>query len=257
MDIAKLRKRLKGAKQAQPDVQAQPDAEALPAPEQAVPAEQFKPDMQAQTRQQESAQAEEPAVLLEEQALSAEKFEEHPAPEERAIPAEDEEPPVSEPPPVVVTESQLPTSEDAIVELLTFTLGTEVYAFKVSDIEEILRPQRYAPVPRTEDFIMGITSLRGKIIPLIDLKKRLSMPSEGGSGREKILILRGPRGSIGALVDKVIDVIRIPAEGIVAPPSHLSETQVKFLEGVVLSGGAFISVFRLEEALNFKVFKGV
>jgi chemotaxis signal transduction protein len=67
------------------------------------------------------------------------------------------------------------TAEDSIVELLTFNLSTEEFAFRVSDIAEILRFQRITKVPRMPDYVMGITSLRGKIIPVTDLKKRLSL----------------------------------------------------------------------------------
>ncbi|TAL24810.1 MAG: hypothetical protein EPN94_06560, partial [Nitrospirae bacterium] len=70
---------------------------------------------------------------------------------------------------------------EEIVELLTFHLSTEEFAFRVYDIEEILRFQRIMPVPKVPDYILGITSLRGKIIPVIDLKKRLSInPSNPG-----------------------------------------------------------------------------
>lgn len=145
---------------------------------------------------------------------------------------------------------------DDIVELLTFKLGTEDYAFRVPDIEEILRTQRITTVPKVEEFIVGITSLRGKIIPVVDLKGRFYLKGGEQNDKAKILILRGPRGSIGVLVDKVINVIRIPSSGIVDPPTHLTETELKFIEGVAVADNRFISVVRVSEALNFKIFGG-
>jgi len=148
-----------------------------------------------------------------------------------------------------------PISElyDDTEELLTFKLSNEDYAIRVSEIEEILRPQRYAWVPKTESFILGITSLRGKIIPLIDLKKRINLEGRYNGDKSKILILRGPKGSIGVVVDKVADVIRVSSEEIVEPPSHLIEDKAKFIEGVVIVGNRFVSVMRLSEIMNFTI----
>lgn len=143
--------------------------------------------------------------------------------------------------------------EEDIIELLIFKLSDEDYAFKVPDLEEILRSQKVTQVPRVEEFIIGITSLRGKMIPLIDLKKRFLLKDGVNRSKAKILILKGKKGSIGVLVDKVIDVARIPAQSIVNPPSHLTESELRFIEGVAFLDGRFISVVRLDEALNFKV----
>ncbi|MBI4689819.1 MAG: purine-binding chemotaxis protein CheW [Nitrospirae bacterium] len=158
---------------------------------------------------------------------------------------------------VIKTPEPMETIEDEdIVELLTFCLSTEDFAFRVSDIEEILRFQRIATVPKVPDYILGITSLRGKIIPVIDLRKRLSIKVEEEMDllRKKILILKGSRGPIGTLIDKVKGVVRISLAEIVDPPAHLTEIELMFIEGVVLYHGRFISVIRMEKIsdVNFK-----
>lgn len=139
----------------------------------------------------------------------------------------------------------------AVAELLTFTLTKEEYAFKIEEIEEIVRVQRITRIPKTEPYLMGITSLRGKIIPVIDLRKRLSL--NGGPEdrrKQKILVLKGPKGPVGALIDKVTGVIRLPASGIAETPAHLPEAEMKFIEGVAIVDGRFISVIRLSETIS-------
>lgn len=139
------------------------------------------------------------------------------------------------------------------VEILTFRLGGEDYAFRIEDIEEILKPQQITKVPRMGASIRGISSLRGKIIPVMDLKIRLGL--KGDSLPEKlarVLILRGPKGSIGVCVDMVEDVLRIPASLVQDPPSHLSEIEVKYLEGVALFNGKFISIMKTGEVLSVR-----
>jgi len=213
MDIAKIRKKLKETKEMAREPSPPPPPEVEP---------------QKETPEIEPVLPEESAELTEE------------------APTETEETPQKPLEPI-------PEPYDDTEELLTFKLSNEDYAFKVSEIEEILRPQRYAWVPKTESFILGITSLRGKIIPLIDLKKRISLEGGYDGDKSKILILRGPKGSIGVVVDKVIDVIRVSSEEIVEPPSHLNEEKAKFIEGVVIVGNRFVSVMRLSEIMNFTI----
>lgn len=142
-----------------------------------------------------------------------------------------------------------------IIELLTFQLAAEEFAFRISEVGEILTPQQITMVPKAPDYILGITSVRGKVMPVLDLKKRLSIKDNGASGkvRKKILTLKGSKGPIGTMIDRINGVIRINEPDIAEPPAHLSESALMFVEGVVLYNGRFISVLRLEEAENINL----
>lgn len=142
-----------------------------------------------------------------------------------------------------------------IIELLTFQLAAEEFAFRISEVEEILIPQQITMVPKAPDYILGITSVRGKVMPVLDLKKRLSIKDNGASGkvRKKILMLKGPKGRIGIMIDRINGVIRIDESDIAEPPAHLSESDLMFVGGVVLYNGRFISVIRLEEAADINL----
>lgn len=141
---------------------------------------------------------------------------------------------------------------DTIIEILTFSLLNEEFAFRVSQVEEILRAQRITRVPKLPSYVLGITSLRGKIIPVIDLKQRLSLKGEPTdmNSKGKILIIKGPQGPIGAAIDKVISVVRFSESEIIPPPSHLSEAELKFIEGVAILDKRFISIIHMEEAIK-------
>ena len=71
--------------------------------------------------------------------------------------------------------------QTGIIELLTFQLAAEEFAFRISEVEEILTPQQITMVPKAPDYILGITSVRGKVMPVLDLKKRLSIKDNGAS----------------------------------------------------------------------------
>jgi purine-binding chemotaxis protein CheW len=139
-----------------------------------------------------------------------------------------------------------------VIEILTFSLLKEEYAFRISQLEEIRRSQRITPVPKMPNYVLGITSLRGKVIPVIDLKTKLSLKDKptGIDQRGKILIIKGPKGPIGVAVDKIIGVIRIAKNEILPPPSHLTEKEIKFIEGIAVVDKRFISIIHMEETIN-------
>ncbi len=166
-----------------------------------------------------------------------------------------------EAPPIPSEPKEGPGEEAGVLELLTFSLSREEFAFRVSEVEEIIRFQRITRVPTLPDYVLGITSLRGKIIPVIDLNNRLALKGTGelqeerGDKREdrRILILSGPKGMIGATIDKVLGVMRFPGGTILDPPSHLTENELKYIEGVVILEKRFISIVRSDDALNIEL----
>ena len=155
--------------------------------------------------------------------------------------------------------------DHARAELLTFRLGREEYAFEVAEVEEIIRLQKMTKVPTVQNYIIGITSLRGKIIPVIDLKARLHLRDEGevpeygtqedpgGSRESKILIIDGPRGFIGATIDRVMGVVSVPKNRVLEPPAHLNEAEIKYIRGIVVLEKRFISVLRAEDTMNIEI----
>ena len=144
------------------------------------------------------------------------------------------------------------SSAEEIIEILTFRLFKEEFAFKVSQLKEILKYQRITKVPKMPDYVVGITSLRGKVIPVIDLRTKVSSHAKfpGITDRIKILIIKGPKGLIGAVVDKVIGVVRIAKSEILPPPSHLTEEQLKFIDGIAIIDKRFVSILNMEETIT-------
>jgi len=154
---------------------------------------------------------------------------------------------VPEPSPAIVT-------SDLTIELLTFSLAKEDYAFRIQEMQEILKPQRITKIPKTESYLIGITSLRGKIIPVIDLKARLALgDGTEQNNKQRILILKGRKGPIGAVVDRIIGVMRLPESKLEETPSHLLEGEMRFIDSVALVDGRFISIIKTDEAMDYTV----
>jgi len=241
MDIAKIRKKIKEGK---PDKEQKPVETAADESQAEVQpqvisekADENKQAAELKPRPQEPVQAvQEPEVVKEDTESVSE-------------PVKPESPPAT---PKAVKSEEIISD---IVELLTFQLASEEFAFRISDVEEILTPQQITMVPKAPEYVLGITSVRGKIMPVLDLRKRLSIKDNGISGeaRKKILTMKGPKGRIGAMIGKINGVIRIDESDIDEPPSHLTEADLMFIEGVVLYNNRFISVIRLSEAANINL----
>lgn len=148
-------------------------------------------------------------------------------------------------------------------EFLLFRLGDELYSIPMKRIQEIINIYGITPVPRAPEHLKGIISLRGKIIPVIDLKKLLSInDGDDDSEREillgarmvkrwrkKGLVLEGVHGPISLLTDSVIGVVRIDPTGLHLPPSNLSDEQRRYLQNVFVYDERVVSVLNPDEVL--------
>lgn len=98
---------------------------------------------------------------------------------------------------------------------LAFRLGEEEFAVPVDRIREIIPMQATTPVPRAAAHVVGVFNLRGRVVPVMDLRRRLGMPAQEPDGRTCIVVMEpGPelgRSPVGVVVDGVSEVVQIPA----------------------------------------------
>lgn len=123
--------------------------------------------------------------------------------------------------------------EDNIEEMyLTFEVGDEEYGVGIINVTEIVRLQKIIEVPDVARYVRGVINLRGKVIPVIDVRKRFSLPEVEYSNRTTIIVLEVDDVPTGLIVDRVNEVIEIPQEHVDAPPrKHNGE------EGVIQGMG--------------------
>jgi len=143
-----------------------------------------------------------------------------------------------------------PELEGELVEFLSFRLGSEVYAVALTKIQQIIKPRSVTLVPGAPFYIMGIFSLRGMIIPVFDLRKRLGLAQTESNRFNRIIIVQ-PKEEVlaGILVDQVLEVARIPAEEIEPPPGVFSGIEAQFLEGIARHKGQMLIVLDLARVI--------
>lgn len=133
---------------------------------------------------------------------------------------------------------------------LTFSLGAEDYALDINRIREIIKPREITEIPRVPDFLLGIISLRGSIIPVFDLRNRLKLGKGVITPESRIIVChQGQRGA-GLLVDRISQVVTLPAGKIEPPPAVLSGIDRDLVEGVGRHQGKMMILLQLASVLD-------
>jgi purine-binding chemotaxis protein CheW len=131
-------------------------------------------------------------------------------------------------------------------KLLAFRLGDAPYAVPVESVREIVRLRPLTPVPRLPADVRGIISLRGEIVEVIDLRRRLGLPPQDHTRSSRIVIVHGGEGQVaGLLVDGVSEVISV-AEEAIRPASG----EAGAVEALCERDGRFVSLIDLERVLD-------
>ncbi len=110
-------------------------------------------------------------------------------------------------------------SQGELTQLVSFTLSREEYGVEVLKVREIIRMAGITHMPNTPQYVEGIINLRGKVIPVISMRKRFGMPEQENNARTRIIIMDLEGELMGFIVDAVSEVIRISAGEIQPPPS--------------------------------------
>lgn len=182
-----------------------------------------------------------------------------PPPEPSApLPAAAETPPPSTPP---ALETEAASEPEEAHELLGFTLGPEEYGIEIQWIEEIIKPRPVTEVPRVPDYIPGLISLRGRIIPIVDLQRRLRLPPSGPGRAGKpenpdvgrIIVVSDPatKQPFGLRVGEVTEVIRLPFKELEPPPPTVGG-DVGFITGVGWVREKMVIMLNLKELLKLE-----
>jgi purine-binding chemotaxis protein CheW len=142
--------------------------------------------------------------------------------------------PVREPPRAPGREA----AADEPVQLCTFRIGGEDYAVDIMRVREIIHPLPITPVPRAPPSVEGVVRLRGEVMPVLDVRKRLGVPASAPTRRTRFLVVNVARRRIGLVVDEVCEVIRIPRAEIRPAPPLGDERAPRFFLGVCGGDGA-------------------
>jgi purine-binding chemotaxis protein CheW len=138
--------------------------------------------------------------------------------------------------------------EEAEFHFVSFRLDREEYGIDIGGVQEIIRVGRVTPVPNAPHFVEGVISLRGRIIPVINLRKRLGLADSPPTRNSRIIITESGAKVLGLLVDGVAQVIRFPASVVEEPPDD-GEAARMYVWGIAKVGSRLVMAMDLERVL--------
>ena len=120
------------------------------------------------------------------------------------------------------------------IQVVTFRVGQQDFAFDILQVERILRYEKPAGVPRAPDYLEGVLRFEGATIPVVDLRKRLEVDATVGD-ETRLMVLAFENERIGVLVDEVREVLRVDAGTIAAPPPLVRGLAAAYIAGILTS----------------------
>lgn len=146
-----------------------------------------------------------------------------------------------------LTELDEDTQKD---KYLTFSLGKEDYGIEIRFVTEIIGIQAVTEVPELPDYVKGIINLRGKIIPVMDVRLRFKKDAVEYNDRTCIIVVDIGQISVGLIVDKVAEVLSIAEQDIVPPPDMKTGFNSKFVKGIGKVGNEVKLVLDCDKLLS-------
>ncbi len=135
-------------------------------------------------------------------------------------------------------------------KFLTFFLANEEYGIEILKVQEIIGMMAITPVPRTPRFIRGVINLRGKVIPVVDLRLKFDMESKEQTEETCIIVVQTAGIQIGCVVDKVSEVLDIKAEEIEDAPTFGADVNTEYILGIGKSQGKVKLLLDIDKVLS-------
>jgi purine-binding chemotaxis protein CheW len=137
-------------------------------------------------------------------------------------------------------------------QLVVFELGTEFFGVGIDAVESIVKMQEITRMPQAPSFVEGVTNLRGTVLPVIDLRKRLSIQVKEETKETRVVVVNMSGMKVGMIVDGVSEVLTVSDDVIEPPPSMFNTIDTQYITGIARLEGRLIILLDLAEVLSMK-----
>ena len=135
-------------------------------------------------------------------------------------------------------------------QLVVFNLANEDYGVNIAAVDGIVKMQSITRVPHAPSFVEGITNLRGEVLPVVDLRKRFSLPLADISKDTRIVNVEVDGIKVGMIVDAVAEVLRVAEEDVESPSPLVTTIESAFITGIAKVDGRLIILLDLAKVLS-------
>lgn len=140
--------------------------------------------------------------------------------------------------------------DSSLLQLVTFRIGEEEFGVDILAVQEIIRLLQITPVPRAPASIEGVINLRGKVIPVVNMRSRFSLPARQATLQTRIVVMELEEKIVGFLVDAVSEVLRIPATTVEEPPPVVAGIGSEYIRGVGKLDGRLLILLDLTHLMS-------
>lgn len=141
-------------------------------------------------------------------------------------------------------------AEDAERQLVVFDLAGEIYGVNIETVREIIRMQPVTFVPDAPDFVEGVINLRGRVIPVIDLRRRFGLTVTEETNESRVLVVDSQGEDLGVIVDAVTEVQRITEDSIEPVSNLVSTEESEYIVGITKVEDQLIILLDLDRAIG-------
>jgi purine-binding chemotaxis protein CheW len=129
-------------------------------------------------------------------------------------------------------DEQFAGSADELLQLVSFNIGSEEFGVDILKVQEINRMAEITKVPQAPHYVEGVINLRGKVIPIVDLRKRFGLEIKEYDKNTRIVVVDIEGNVMGMVVDSVSEVLRLPTNTIEPPPEIVTGINSEYIKGV-------------------------
>lgn len=135
-------------------------------------------------------------------------------------------------------------------QIVVLDLAGEAYGVEIGRVEEIIRIQPITRIPHGPACMEGVINLRGRVIPVLDLRKRFGLPADDASGRGRIVVAEVGDHTVGLVVDGVSEVLNVSPEAVVQPSTLMTTPATAFLRGMAKLDERLVLLLDLARVLS-------
>jgi purine-binding chemotaxis protein CheW len=136
-----------------------------------------------------------------------------------------------------------------LLQLVSFVLGNEEFGVDIICVQEINRMLQITKVPNSPDYVEGVVNLRGRVIPVLDLRQKLGMPKKEHDNNTRIIVVEVNNKTVGFIVDGVKEVLRVPVSITEAPPEIVTGINSEYIKSVGKLEDRLLILIDLEKIL--------
>ena len=136
------------------------------------------------------------------------------------------------------------------LQVVIFRVGGQEFAFNVFHVQRILRHEKPAALPRAPGFLEGVLQVQGQVVPVVDLRRRFELRDAPLREETRTMVLEADGLVVGVIVDAVLEVLRVGAAAVAAPPAVVKGLAAEYIQGIITLGARTVILLQTGRLLT-------